>query len=137
VIDQDRLMEVSENAGDIVYTKDFQFFIEEQEVSLWVCWRADPETKGKVENLVKFIKGNFFSTRDFESVEEARSGVLRWLGRRANGKISQATKQMPAVLIERERPHLRPLRNSLPQRNRLTYLMPDSTLPLVCGLQGL
>jgi len=65
VIDQDRLMVVSENAGDIVCTKDFRFFIEEQEVSLWVCRRADPETKGKVENLVKFVKGNFLSTRDF------------------------------------------------------------------------
>ncbi len=119
VIDQDRLMVVSENAGDIVYTKDFQFFIEEQEVSLWVCRRADPETKGKVENLVKFVKGNFLSTRDFKCLEEAQSGVLRWLGRRANGKISQATRQLPAVLIERERPHLRPLRNSIFRKDLL------------------
>ena len=119
VIDQDRLMVVSENAGDIICTKDFQHFIDEQEVSLWVCRRADPETKGKVENLVKFIKGNFLSTRDFECVEEATTGVLRWLTRRANGKISQATKQMPAVLIERERPHLRPLRNSIFRKDSL------------------
>jgi hypothetical protein len=119
VIDQDRLMVVSENAGDIVCTKDFQFFIEEQEVSLWVCRRADPETKGKVENLVKFVKGNFLSTRDFETIEEAQSGVLRWLGRRANGKISQATRQLPAVLMERERPHLRALRNSIFRKDSL------------------
>jgi len=119
VIDQDRLMVVSENAGDIVCTKDFQHFIDEQEVSLWVCRRADPETKGKVENLVKFIKGNFLSTRDFECVEEANTGVLQWLARRANGKISQATRQMPAVLIERERPHLRPLRNSIFRKDSL------------------
>jgi hypothetical protein len=119
VIDQDRLMVVSENAGDIVCTKDFEFFIEEQEVSLWVCRRADPETKGKVENLVKFIKGNFLSTRDFERVEEANTGVLRWLARRANGKISQATRQMPAVLIERERQHLRALRNSIFRKDSL------------------
>jgi transposase len=119
VIDQDRLMVVSENAGDVICTKDFKHFIEEQEIGLYVCRRADPETKGKVENLVKFTKGNFLSTRDFECVEEANAGVLRWLARRANGKISQATKQIPAVLIERERPHLRPLRNSIFRKDSL------------------
>lgn len=119
VIDQDRLMVVSENSGDIVWTKEFKQFIDEQEVSFWVCRRADPESKGKVENLVKFIKGSFLGTRDFECVEEANSGVLRWLARRANGKISQATRQVPAVLMERERPHLRPLRNSIFRKDSL------------------
>ena len=119
VIDQDRLMVVSENAGDIIYTEDFKHFIGEQEVRLWVCRRADPESKGKIENLVKFTKGNFLSTRDFECVEEANAGVLRWLARRANGRISQATKQIPAVLIERERAALRPLRNSIFRKDSL------------------
>jgi transposase len=61
VIDQDRLMIVSENAGDIICTKEFQQLVDEQEVGLRVCRRADPESKGKVENLVKFTKGNFLS----------------------------------------------------------------------------
>jgi hypothetical protein len=119
VIDQDRLMVVSENARDIICTEDFKHFIDEQEIGLWVCRRADPETKGKIENLVKFTKGSFLSTRDFECVEEANAGVLRWLPRRANGKISQATKQIPAVLIEQERAHLRPLRNSIFRKDSL------------------
>ena len=119
VIDQDRLMVVSENAGDIIYAKDFKDFVDEQELGLYVCRRADPETKGKVENLVKYVKGNFLGTRDYETVEEANAGVLRWLPRRANGKICQATKQIPAVLIEQERAHLRPLRNSIFRKDSL------------------
>jgi hypothetical protein len=119
VIDQDRLMVVSENAGDIIYTKDFKDFVDEQELRLYVCRRSDPETKGKIENLVKFVKGNFLGTRDFEVVEEANVGVLRWLLRRANGKISQATKQIPSVLLEEERAHLRPLRNSIFRKDML------------------
>ena len=119
VIDQDRLMVVSENAGDIIWTKDFKHFIEEQELDLYVCRRADPETKGKVENLVKFVKINFLASRDFETVEEANAGCLRWLSRRANGKISQATRQIPAVVIEQERPHLRSLRNSIFRKDSL------------------
>jgi len=119
VIDQDRLMVASENAGDIICTKDFKHFVDEQGFGLWVCRRADPESKGKIENLVKFTKGNFLSTRDFETVEEANAGVLGWLPRRANGKISQATRQIPAVLIEQERPHLKPLRNSIFRKDSL------------------
>ncbi|MDH7514167.1 MAG: hypothetical protein QHH14_14575 [Clostridiales bacterium] len=119
VIDQDRLMVVSENVGDIIYARDFKHVIDEQELGFYVCRRADPETKGKVENLVKFVKGNFLETRDFEDVEEANAGVVRWLRRRANGKISQATKQIPAVLIEQERAYLRPLRNSIFRKDSL------------------
>ena len=91
VIDQDRLMVVSENAGDIIYTDDFRYFIEEQDIRMYVCRAADPETKGKVESLIKYVKRNFLSIRDFLSVDEANESVLRWLKRRANGKISQAT----------------------------------------------
>ena len=87
VIDQDRLLVVSENAGDIIYTKEFKDFIDEQEVVLYVCRGGDPETKGKVENVVKFVKGNFLESRDFETVEEANVGVFSWLERRANGKM--------------------------------------------------
>jgi transposase len=119
VIDQDRLMAVSENSGDILLTKDFQAFVEEQEVGLWVCRGADPETKGKVENLVKFVKGNFLGSRDFATVGEANAGVHGWLPRRANGKISQATRQIPSVLIEEERAHLRLVRNSIFRKDRL------------------
>jgi len=113
VIDQDRLMVVSENAGDIIYTDDFKYFIEEQEIGMYVCRKEDPETKGKIENVVKYVKCNFLSIRDFKSIEEANIGVFEWLKRRANGKISQATKKIPAILIENERQHLRPVRNSI------------------------
>jgi len=113
VIDQDALMVVSENAGDIIYTDDFQYFIEEQKIRMYVCRAADPETKGKIENLIKYVKGNFLSIRDFKSIDEANESGLEWLKRRANGKISQATQQIPSLLIEHERAHLRPARNSI------------------------
>jgi transposase len=119
VIDQDRLMVVSENAGDIIYTADFRYFIEEQELRMYVCRKDDPETKGKIENLIKYVKCNFFSIRDFKLLEEANSSVMRWLQRRANGKISQATKQIPAILVENERQHLRPVRNSIYRKGSL------------------
>jgi len=119
VIDQDGLMVVSENAGDIIYTDDFKYFIEEQEIRMYVCRASDPETKGKIENLIKYVKRNLLSIRDFKSVDEANESGFKWLERRANGKISQATKQIPALLIENEREHLRPVGNSIFRKNSL------------------
>jgi transposase len=117
VIDQDKLMVVCENYGDIVYTKDFKYFIQEMEIRMYVCRKADPESKGKVENLVKYVKYNFLNIRTFDSAENANKSVTDWLLRRANGKISQTTKKVPAVEIEKERMHLKQLRNSIFRRN--------------------
>jgi len=119
VIDQDNLMVVSENAGDIIFTEEFKYFIQEQEIGMYVCRAADPESKGKIESLIKYVKRNFLAIRDFKSVEEANKSLSTWLRRRANGKISQATKQIPALLIEYEREKLRPVRNSIFRKDSL------------------
>lgn len=113
VIDQDRVMVVSENAGDLIYTRDFSHFIHEMDIQMYVCRKADPESKGKVENLVKYIKQNFLGVRTFSNVEQANSSLRLWLIRRANGKISQATGRIPLEVIVEERKVLRPLKNSL------------------------
>lgn len=114
VIDQDKLMTVSENGGEIVHTADFEGFVHEQGLSVWLCRKADPQSKGKVENAVKFVKTSFFSARRFMTVEEIHEPLARWLARRANGRICQATGRVPAVVLENEeRPLLAPLRSSI------------------------
>lgn len=102
VIDQDRLMVVSENAGEIIFTKQFQSFVQEQELRMWVCRKADPQSKGKVENLIKFVKTSFFSARCFQEVSEIPRKLNLWLSRRANGKICQATGRVPRVMFEEQ-----------------------------------
>jgi hypothetical protein len=119
VIDQDCTMVVSENSGDIIYTKDFQYFIEEMGLQMYVCRPADPESKGKIENLVKFIKFNFFAVREFNSLLEACESLLKWLERKANGRISQATMKIPLIEMETERQFLRPVRNSIFRKDRI------------------
>ncbi len=69
--------------------------------------------------MVKYVKCNFLGIRDFKSIEEAKTGVFEWLKRRANGKISQATKKIPAILVENEREHLRTVGNSMFRRRSL------------------
>ena len=113
VIDQDSVMVVSENNGDIIYTKDFKHFIDEMNLRMYVCRKSDPESKGKIENLIKFIKRNFLKLRDFKDIEEAKKRLFKWLSRRANGKISLATYRIPQEEFAQERKHLKPLRNSI------------------------
>ena len=70
---------------------------------MYVCRKADPESKGKIENVIKFVKYNFLASRDFDALDEANLSLAKWLTRRANGKISQATKRIPAEMFEEER----------------------------------
>jgi transposase len=119
VIDQDSVLVVSENHGDIIYTKKFRSFIDEMELAMYVCRKADPESKGKIENVIKFVKYNFLASRDFDDLDEANRRLSEWLVRRANGKISQATKRMPAEMFEEEKPRLRALKNSIFRKNSL------------------
>ena len=119
VIDQDNVMVVAENHGEIIYTKDFGYFIQEMDLKMYVCRKADPESKGKIENVVGYVKKNFLSVRDFKELQEAQESLLRWLRRRANGKISQATKRIPADVIEEERKLLRAVRNSIYRKDSL------------------
>lgn len=119
VIDQDKVMVVSENRGDIIYTKDFKQFIEEVNLKMYVCRKSDPESKGKIENVIKFIKRNFLKIRDFENIEEAKERLSRWLNRRANGKISLATRRIPQEMFTEEKIHLRGLKNSIYRKDNL------------------
>ena len=116
VIDQDSLMVVDENHGEIIYTRAFETFLHEMELKMYVCRKADPESKGKVENLIKYVKYNFLQVRNFHDLEEAREAFGAWLTRRANGKICQATGRVPGIVMEEERKHLRPMKNSLYRR---------------------
>lgn len=113
VIDQDAVLVVSENSGDIILTKEFASFKEEMEMKMYVCRKADPQSKGKIENLVGFVKKNFLEIRDYSEISEAEDDMRHWLNRRANGKISQGTGLLPSELIIEERKSLRPLRASI------------------------
>jgi transposase len=48
VYDQDRVLVVSENGGDIILTDTFKSYCLERSFSLYFCRKSDPESKGKV-----------------------------------------------------------------------------------------
>jgi hypothetical protein len=108
VIDQDAVFVNSETYGEVIKTRVFEDFCEEQELRLWVCNKADPESKGPVENLVGFVKKNFFSARDIRCIDDVWRSLPGWIERK-NKRIHRTTLMVPAaVFTATEQPALRP-----------------------------
>jgi hypothetical protein len=113
VIDQDSVFIASELYGEIVETHTFKAFTTEQGLKLWVCNKNDPESKGPVENLVKFVKTNFFSARKINCIEDVWRSLPGWVERK-NKRIHQATFRIPLdVFTEIESIRLSPLMPSV------------------------
>lgn len=109
VFDQDRLVAVDENYGDIIYTKEFEKFRQEEKLKVYMCRKADPESKGRVEAVVKFFKGNFARHRDFVDLNYWTEDFETWLDRTGNQKKHSVTKKVPAEEFEIERKYLVPV----------------------------
>ncbi|ALX47624.1 IS21 family transposase [Lentibacillus amyloliquefaciens] len=113
VYDQDKLMTVSENGGDIIYTEAFQSYKQQRGFSVYLCRAADPESKGKVENVVKFIKQNFAKNRIFHQIETWNEQCLAWLKRKGNYQVHNTIKKRPVEVFALEKPHLRKVSSPL------------------------
>lgn len=76
-------------------TTKFQSFVKEQHFLPVFCRKADPESKGKVENVVKYVKGNFLSGRLFYNIDRLNEEARLWLERTGNGKEHGTTRLIP------------------------------------------
>ncbi len=110
VYDQDKLILVSENYGDLILTKEFAAYQEQKGFKIHMTKKGDPESKGRVENVVGFVKRNFAKNRTFYSTERLNEECLDWLERTGNGKMHETTKKIPAEIHLVERHYLRPIK---------------------------
>lgn len=113
VYDQDKVFIVSENGGDIILTDAFRAYTREQSFALEFCRKADPESKGKVENVVKYVKQNFLYNRTFHNIETLNDECLGWMGRTANALLHAFTQKVPYSEWIIEQPFLTPYTASL------------------------
>lgn len=112
-VDQDSIIVVSENKGDIIFTHEFEQFKSQMGLNIWVCHKADPESKGMVESTVKFVKSNFLANRFFMEEAYLNEAFLAWLKRTGNAKVHGTTKKVPAQVFELEREHLRAVQSKI------------------------
>ena len=109
VIDQDGCLIASEILGEIMETREFKAFLIEQDIRLRVLHKADPESKGSVENLVGFVKKNYFSSRLDQPVQTLIAGIPGWCKRKNTRRLNMATHRIPMEqFLEEEKPVLRP-----------------------------
>jgi transposase len=109
VFDQDRVLAVEENYGDIIFTEEFERFRLDSGFEVYLCRASDPESKGRSEAVVKFIKNNFARNRQFVGIDIWNESFMDWLERTGNGKVHETTKKVPAEVFEQERLFLKPV----------------------------
>jgi transposase len=142
VYDQDSIIVVSENAGDIIHTQAFEAFLAETKIDVRVCRKSDPETKGLIEASVKFVKGNFMENRLYRGLDLWNQSFEKWLVRTGNGEKHGTTKRKPSEMFAEEQEHLLPLFGVAPagivdemdravrKDNTILYLSNRYSLPL-------
>lgn len=84
VIDQDKLVSVSENYDDIIFTYEFEKFKQTMGFSVYLCRKSDPESKGKIEAVIKYMKNNFATNRLYSDIRSWNQSFLDWLKRTGN-----------------------------------------------------
>jgi hypothetical protein len=142
VYDQDSIIVVSENGGDIIHTQAFAAFLAETKLDVRVCRKSDPESKGLIEGTVKFVKGNFMENRYYMGLSIWNRSFVDWLERTGNGKKHGTTKRKPVEMFAEEQEHLLPLFGVAPtdivedmertvrKDNTILYLSNRYSLPL-------
>jgi transposase len=108
IYDQDKVFVVEENFGDIRLTSEFKVFVEQHPFDSVFCRKSDPESKGKIENVVGYVKKNFLSGRVYTDIDSLQAEALLWLNRTGNKKIHGTTKKSPISEWEKEKKHLLP-----------------------------
>jgi transposase len=106
VYDQDCVMTVSENAGDLMLTEVFEAYVRYAGFGVHLCRGNDPQSKGKIEAVIKYIKNHFLTCRDYPGISRLNSDGLEWLERTANEKKHETTHMIPNRVFLEEVKHL-------------------------------
>jgi transposase len=120
VYDQDHLLVVSENHGDILFTQAFATYRAERKFQVHLCRKQDPQSKGKVENVVKYVKYSFGRGRMLVNIAKLNEACLAWLTRTGNGKMHNTTKKIPAEVYALEKQHLQPVSQQIKHETELS-----------------
>lgn len=108
IYDQDKVFIHSENLGDYKLTARFRSFVTSEGLEVVFCRKSGPQSKGKVENAVRYVKHNFMSGREFRDIETLNADAVAWLGRTANGTEHRGMRRIPAEVFAIEKGHMRP-----------------------------
>ena len=129
VYDQDSVFIHDENKGDLILTEKFREYCNTMPFNVHFCRQSDPQSKGKVENVVKYVKQNFLYNRPFADIETLNKEALGWLKRTGNGMPHNFTKQKPYDMWLEEKPYLKPFTTyALEQEQKMYTVRIDNSI---------
>jgi transposase len=109
--------------NDPVWNETFFKFATEMGFHPIACEVDQPNQKGSVENLVKYVKSNFLPGRIFSDREDMEKRLEDWLVKVNEERECKATERIPAELLEeRELEKLQPLKATSNNYGLLRYL---------------
>jgi len=108
VYDQDTVFIHRENIGDYILTDVFDRYRLSRPFRIYFCRPRDPESKGKVENVVKYVKQNFLYNRIYTDITTLNREALAWLNRTGNMMKHNTTCKVPYSVWCEEQSYLLP-----------------------------
>jgi len=106
VYDQTKLVVIQEKYREVLFNEKFHKFALQSEFLPFVCEGYDPESKGKVERLIRYIKEDFLYGTIFMDIEDVRKRGIEWLNTVANIRIHSVTHRKPVEMFKEELPLL-------------------------------
>lgn len=109
VYDQTKLVVISEVFRELRLNQRFQQYATTAGFQIRVCEGYDPESKGKVEAGVKYVKHNALYGETFADWSALERYMADWLDNTANQRVHGSTGQVPRVHYEtQERGKMQP-----------------------------
>ena len=124
VYDQTKLVVIEEKYREVWFNEKFNDFALRYEFLPVVCEGYDPESKGKVERSVSYVKDDFLYGDYFADIESVRRGSTEWLNSVANVRIHAVTNRKPTEMFAEEIPYLK---TNICQKDENIYRQVDRT----------
>ncbi len=93
----DRKLKASESR----FNQKFMDFAEYYGIVIRLCYPYRPETKGKIENTIKYVRNNFWAGRTFESLSDINVQCREWL-KKVNSQVHGTTHEVPVERWKKE-----------------------------------
>ena len=88
-------------ASESTFNEKFMDFAEYYGIVIRLCYPYRPETKGKIENTIKYLRYNFFNGRTFTDLNNINIQCTEWLNR-VNSQIHGTTHEIPVERLKKE-----------------------------------
>jgi hypothetical protein len=90
------------------------------------CAVGAPQAKGRVEDAIKYLRGNFWPGRTFRDLADLNAQAQAWRDAVANQREHRVTRKIPSLHVAEERPHLLPLREPYDTDEVRSVIVPPS-----------